>query len=270
MDGKAEAQRTWGSNPTGWSSAKEYKPGTREFFEKAVAFRDTHEQPWLEQIVPFHSMTGQRVLEIGFGPGFDAYKFLRSGADYIGIDITPENVERTKSHLAHYGMDPDVRIGDAEALTFPDDSFDVVYSNGVLHHIPDMAQAFREIRRVLKPGGRFYILLYNRNSFYYRVSVQAVHYATGRFLRTPLSKRRSRIEHTGVDTDVIVNLFTARELRLRLAEAGMKAKWVKTRKFTWEDLPGAGRFGRLYRAIPPSVYRAVGGLAGWYVIAEAQ
>lgn len=269
MDGKFEARRAWGANPTGWVSAKEHKPGTREFFEKARRYRDTEEQPWLKSLVPFDKMAGKRVLEIGFGPGFDAYNFLSCGADYVGVDITPENVDRTKAHLAPYGLDPDARVGDAESLDFPDSAFDVVYSNGVLHHIPDMAQAFREVRRVLAPGGRFYVLLYNRNSVYYRLSVQAVHLLSGRFLKEPMRRRLSRIESTGVDSDVIVNLFTARELRRLLCDAGLSTDWITTRKFTWEDIPGAGRFGAAYRHIPLPIMHRIGEAAGWYLIAQA-
>jgi ubiquinone/menaquinone biosynthesis C-methylase UbiE len=128
-----EAQKTWGASPTGWTSARSETPGTLAFFNKARAYRDTIEQPWLSEVVPFRAMEGKRVLEIGFGPGYDALKFMQAGANYRGIDITAENVERTKKHLGFFGLSPDVVQGDAEAIPFPDNSFEVVYSNGVLH-----------------------------------------------------------------------------------------------------------------------------------------
>ncbi len=191
MDGKREAQKTWGASPTGSTSAPGRPPGTREFFETAREFRDNIEQPWLADVVPFHQMASKRVLEIGFGPGYDTLKFLQANAHYTGIDITPENVERTKKHLKFFGYEPDVTQGDAEDLLFPDASFDVVYSNGVLHHVPDMAHAFREVRRVLKPDGEFIVLLYNRHSVYY-AGLVLVHYLSGRFRRESLAQRRSR------------------------------------------------------------------------------
>src|SRR6266702_4234852 len=67
----------------------------------AATHRDHIEQPWLGDLIPFQSMSGKRVLEIGFGPGYDALKFMQAGADYSGIDITAENVERTKKHLGY-------------------------------------------------------------------------------------------------------------------------------------------------------------------------
>jgi SAM-dependent methyltransferase len=58
----------------------------------------------------------------------------------------------------------ELQVADAESLPFEDDRFDVVYSWGVIHHTPDVPQAAREIVRVLKPGGRFCVMVYNRHS----------------------------------------------------------------------------------------------------------
>ncbi len=89
---------------------------------------------------------------MGCGAGFDAYRFMDSGARYTGVDITPENIERTKTHLGFYGFSPTVVQADAEHLPFSDATFDIVFSNGVLHHTPDMRAAFAEAFRVLKPA----------------------------------------------------------------------------------------------------------------------
>ncbi len=72
-----------------------------------------------------------------------------------------------KSISRFFGYEPDVHQGDAENLPFADASFDIVYSNGVLHHVPDMARAFREAKRVLKPDGQFIVILYNKYSVFY-------------------------------------------------------------------------------------------------------
>jgi len=269
MDGKAEAVKTWSANPTGWTSAKEFNPGSREFFDKATKFRDEEEQPWLADLVPFSSMSGQRVLEIGFGPGFDAYKFLINGADYSGIDITPENVSRTKQHLAHFDFLPDVRVGDAESLDFQDEVFDIVYSNGVLHHVPDMAKAFKETNRVLKPNGRFYVILYHRNSVFYRLSIQAMHYLKGGFLRETVANKLSRIESTGAGAAPLVNVYSRKELEELLSRFGFSVNSMSVRKCGWDDLPAASVLGPLYRIIPKRTYSSLGKIFGWYVIAEA-
>ena len=63
------------------------------------------------------------------------------------------------------GLVSDLRVGDAENLPFPDNAFDIVYAYGVLHHSPDTPKAAREAMRVLKPGGRFIVMIYHRQSF---------------------------------------------------------------------------------------------------------
>lgn len=268
MSGKLEAQKTWGANPTGWTSARDFAPGTVEFFNKAREFRDNIEQPWLADVVPFHQMAGKRVLEIGFGPGYDTLKFLQAGANYTGIDITPENVERTKKHLAFFGYDPDVQQGDAENLPFADATFDVVYSNGVLHHVPDMERAFREARRVLKPGGQFIVILYNKRSVFY-AGLVLVHFLSGRFRRETLAQRRSRIETTTADAAPIVNVYSRNELDEILRKQGFAHPEITVRKCTPEDFPGSGKFGALYRLLPSPVYNVLGRVAGWYLIARS-
>jgi len=268
MSELTEAQKTWAASPTGWTSAKGETPGTREFFDKARHFRDTIEQPWLGDVVDFESARGKRVLEIGFGPGYDALKFMQAGADYSGIDITTENVDRTRKHLSYFNLSPDVRQGDAEHSPYSDGSFDLVYSNGVLHHIPDLTAALGEIRRVLKPDGRLSILMYHRNSVFY-VGLVLSHFITGRFFRESLRDRRSRIEHTTADAKPIVNVYSRRELRGLLTRAGFNVQHIAARKVTPDDFPGAGRFPAAVRLIPQSSLDLLGQYAGWYLIATA-
>jgi SAM-dependent methyltransferase len=238
-----------------------------EFFESARSRRNTIEHPWLPAFVPFASLRGKHVLEIGFGPGYDALTFLQNGALYTGIDITPENVERTKQHLAFFGLVPDVREGDAEHLEFADDSFDAIYSNGVLHHVPDIQRAFREVRRVLKPGGSFYVILYNRNSLFYRVSTPISGLLRG---RSPQAQLQRAEDNTAGETP-LVNVYSRRELRTLLGAAGFSVTWIGVRKLEHDELPGAGGpLARLYRLVPAGALMRLGNLVGWYVVAHAR
>lgn len=263
-NGKDAARKTWGVAPTG--QADGLQPGTPEFFLTATRFRDEIEQPWLSEVVPFHEMKGKRVLEVGSGPGFDAYKISLAGAEYTGIDITPENIVRAKAHLAHFNIAVDVRVGDAEAMEFPDATFDEVYSNGVLHHVPDMEQAFREVRRVLKPGGRFHVILYNRRSIVYGWIVLKWLLARD----GTLAEARSRVEHHGTGAAPLVNVYSRRELTQILEATGFEVERTRVRKFTWMDMPGGSRITPIVRSVPNALYNVVGRLFGWYVIATAR
>jgi ubiquinone/menaquinone biosynthesis C-methylase UbiE len=122
-------------------------------------------EPYIEEFADFAAAKGKRVLEIGVGLGADHQRFAEAGADLTGIDLTPRAVEHTSRRLAAFGHRSDVRVMDAENLEFPDATFDVVYSWGVLHHSPDTAKAVREVYRVLKPGGEARVMIYHKYSF---------------------------------------------------------------------------------------------------------
>jgi SAM-dependent methyltransferase len=101
------------------------------------------------------------VLEVGVGAGTDFVNWVRAGAQACGVDLTPAGVALTRERLALEGLEANVRVADAEALPFPDGTFDIVYSWGVLHHSPDTVTAVREVHRVLKPGGEATVMIYH-------------------------------------------------------------------------------------------------------------
>ena len=122
-------------------------------------------EPYIRGFARFGDGAGQDVLEIGVGMGADHLEWARSGPRRLaGIDLTPRAVAWTAQRLAAYGFASDLKEGDAEHLPYPDDSFGIVYSWGVLHHSPDTAQAFREAHRVLRPGGTLRAMIYHRPS----------------------------------------------------------------------------------------------------------
>lgn len=96
-------------------------------------------------------------LELGCGTGFFTLNLKSGGViDEAHVtDISPKMVEVAVRNGATLGFDIEGRVADAESLPYPDDMFDVVIGHAVLHHIPDLELCFREIVRVLKPGGRF-------------------------------------------------------------------------------------------------------------------
>jgi len=101
---------------------------------------------------------GVRLLDVGCGAGFDCFvasSLVGPDGRVEGIDLTPEMVSRARHHLSESGAsDVSVRAAAAERLPYPDESFDVVISNGAINLMSDKGAVFREIRRVLRPGGR--------------------------------------------------------------------------------------------------------------------
>lgn len=131
----------------------------RAFFDALERERyevDAHIPGWAR----FERGRGRDLLEIGVGAGTDFTNWVRHGARAVGVDLTEAGVELTRERLALEGLDAKVLVADAEHLPFPDASFDIVYSYGVLHHTPNTARAFAEVHRVLRPGGTMLAMIY--------------------------------------------------------------------------------------------------------------
>lgn len=163
---KVRAREQWTQDPCG-AVHGEHEFGTREFFDNVERHRYTEYAPWMPQVMGFDKFRDARLLEVGCGMGTDLLQFARGGACCTGIDLTPRSIEITRHRFRLYDADGAFMISDGENLPFRNDSFDVVYSNGVLHHTPDTAGAIREVHRVLRPGGTAKVMLYHRDSLNY-------------------------------------------------------------------------------------------------------
>jgi ubiquinone/menaquinone biosynthesis C-methylase UbiE len=100
-----------------------------------------------------------RALEIGAGTGFFSLNLRQAGVlDEVHVsDLSPGMVEAAQANARRLGFEIDGRVGDAEDLPYGDGEFDLVVGHAVIHHIPDVERALREVLRVLRPGGRFVI-----------------------------------------------------------------------------------------------------------------
>lgn len=159
----------WNTEACGTHFIRQYQDD-RDFFSQYRAFR--YRTEWhIPAFAAFALGAGRQVLEVGCGNGVDGLMFARHGAHYTGIDLTAEAVDATRRHFGVEGMAGTFQQANCEKLGFADESFDIVYSFGVLHHTPDPAQAVREVHRVLRPGGVARVMLYHRHSFNYFVRI---------------------------------------------------------------------------------------------------
>lgn len=150
-----------------WESGQR-EPVTKEDFERTDGFY-FGTNPYIGEKVKFEEYAEKKVLEIGCGAGSAACAFARAGAAVTAVDITAEAVKLTSRNAELKGLSGlDVRQMDAEKLDgLPDGEFDFVYSWGVLHHSSDPEACYRQVARVLKPGGTGLIMVYHRNSIRY-------------------------------------------------------------------------------------------------------
>jgi ubiquinone/menaquinone biosynthesis C-methylase UbiE len=143
---------------------------SREFLLRYREFRYAKEHH-LDRLIDWESATGKDLLEIGLGAGADGARWAERARSYTGVDLTDESVNASRLLFQYLGLDGRILKGNAEDLPFDDNSFDIVYSHGVLHHTPDIERAFKEVHRVLRPGGEFILMLYSKNSlnFWFRI-----------------------------------------------------------------------------------------------------
>jgi SAM-dependent methyltransferase len=118
-------------------------------------------------------LAGKDVLELGCGMGFDTIPFAQAGATVVAIDVSEKCLGLTQRHLGWYGAEADLRLGNAEDLDFPDESFDIVTARGLLMFTPDPAAVVGEAMRVLRPGGVVQAILHNRYSWYVALGAMA-------------------------------------------------------------------------------------------------
>ena len=172
---ESSVQQFWQNNPCGAELVGDLTDKSRveyeAFFARYDEYRYTKESHILKCLDAI-SFNGKRVLEIGLGQGADGEQIVLRGGIYSGVDLTDEAVNRTRMRFTLKDL-PFERIGQASALRLPfdDNSFDIIFSHGVLHHIPDIEIAQGEIARVLRPDGKLVAMLYAKWSLNYLLSI---------------------------------------------------------------------------------------------------
>jgi len=225
---KDRVRAFWQEHPCGTKFA-DAEPGSRRFYELVTEHR--YEKEWhIPAAAGFAESKNLRVLEVGCGLGTDGAQFAKAGADYTGIDLTQAAVDLARRQFESLELPGTFCIADAEGLDFPDNSFDVVYSHGVLHHTPDTAGAVREIHRVLRPGGKAIVMLYHLDSYNYRVNISMLRRAGVHLLRW----------NAGVK---LVHRFTGETedaLREHASELRTKSDYLSSEEFLSRNTDGAG------------------------------
>jgi ubiquinone/menaquinone biosynthesis C-methylase UbiE len=217
--------------------------GEREYFEELELQRyrsHRHLDGWIRSMQP-----GRSVLEIGCGIGMDSHRMARHGLRVTCIDLTQVAIDTVKDRFAREGIEGTFEVGDAEALSFPDEHFDYDYSFGVLHHVPDTERSVQEVWRVLKKGGEARIMLYHRRSLN-----ELVHRLTG----IPFEENDELCP--------VVRRYSREEARQ------LFSPFTKV-KIALEQVYGEG-YGLLYRMTPVPIHKALSRSVGWHMMIVAE
>lgn len=147
------------------------KDGVKDFYKKYPCGGDwkgddtRHELlPWMSEVFEYDQHEGELILDVGCGTGIDLLRYTQGGARVVGIDLTENPLKIAKEKIHEIGDFHSLVRCDLENMPLKDGTFDVVYSNGVLHHTPDHKKGIQEIFRVLEPGGKTVVLLYHKYS----------------------------------------------------------------------------------------------------------
>jgi ubiquinone/menaquinone biosynthesis C-methylase UbiE len=171
----SEVHDYWNAHTLGlqYVTDKSVRPGTPEFFTHIRPWMNPYKFPWIMERIDREAklLKGKHLLEIGCGMGYDSLEFLKRGVRVTATDLTPNAVALTRKHFELEGVHAeDIRTANALDLPFPDNRFDAVWANGVLHATGDTRRAIQEARRVLKPGGRAIIShFYRKPSWMYTI-----------------------------------------------------------------------------------------------------
>src|SRR6516164_7086481 len=163
-----DVRNFWDANPcqASLSVSEDRRRYFQEISDKRYGGREWH----VPTVANFGAFRGKHVLEIGCGIATDGLEFAKYGARYVGVDLTPESIEMAKERFELFNLKGEFHLANAEnRLPFPDNSFDHIYSFGVIHHSPNTEAIVDEMYRVLRPGGTLTVMVYNRSSINYRI-----------------------------------------------------------------------------------------------------
>lgn len=203
--------------------------------------------PYLDKELDLANDNGKTILEIGVGSGSDACRSLSvaNPQRYVLYDLSPNTIAVSKSHLDEHckGKPYELVNGDASNMSFfKNGEFDRVKAIGSIHHIPTYHQVFGEISRVLKPGGDFIFMFYNKNSIRNKVIYPRAAKKRG------VTVSQLVLEVDG-GTNPYTHLFTKSELQHDLSDAGLSTEFFST-----YELPVGERSIRIgryrFRVIP--------------------
>lgn len=265
---KIEAQKQWDTDPCGACTAQGVEPETLEFYREVRRYRYEDYGPWFPAAIQFDQFRDKDILEIGVGVGSDHFNFAKNGNRMTALDLSREHLRHTVHHLSLEGLSTNPIYGDAEDMPFPDNSFDVVYSFGVLMSTPDTAKAFSEVHRVLRPGGVAIIGIYNRHSWFFWIPTFLINGIVKLgLLRKGWRRLLSEIEYRSPNNTAVplVKVYSRRNLR-KFSSAFSRVEITSCHV----EHSHFSRFGFLLRMFTRQQLERYLGFGGWYLVVRAQ
>jgi ubiquinone/menaquinone biosynthesis C-methylase UbiE len=267
----ARVQNYWNSRPCNIRhSPKEV--GTREYFDEVEA-RKYFVEPHIPGFAEFERWNGKKVLEIGCGIGTDTINFARHGAEVTAVDLTEKSLEVARQRAKVFGLDDRIWFlqANAEELSsyVPANSYDLVYSFGVIHHTPHPERVLEQIRRFVSPGSTLKIMVYNKWSW--KVIWILLAYGKGQFWKL----KQLIAEYSEAQTGCPVTYsYTPAEGRKLLEDHGFSVTDVFVDHIFSYSIPEyvQYRYKKVwyFRWLPAPVFRWLERAFGWHLCLTAK
>jgi 2-polyprenyl-3-methyl-5-hydroxy-6-metoxy-1,4-benzoquinol methylase len=246
--------------------------GTREYFDEVEA-RKYFVEPHIPRFADFARWKGKKVLEIGCGIGTDTINFARAGAEVTAVDLTEKSLELARQRAKVFGVENQIHFiqANAEVLSqkVPVQSYDLVYSFGVIHHTPNPDQVLEEIRKYMGPDSTLKVMVYHRWSW--KVLWILFGYGKGQFWK--LDQVVARYAEAQEGCPVAYN-YSRKSGRRWLASHGFRTTDTLVDHIFPYSIPEYGeyRYKKVwyFRWMPEALFRTLERCFGWHLCLTAK
>ena len=246
--------------------------GTREYFDQVEA-RKYFVEYHIPAFAEFERWFGKKVLEIGCGIGTDTINFARAGAQVTTVDLSEKSMELARQRAAVFGLEDRIRFcpGNAEQLGsfVPVESYDLIYSFGVIHHTPHPRKVLEQLKAYTRPGTTMKIMVYHRRS--YKVAWILLAEGRGQFWKLPDLVAKNSEAQTGCP---VTYTYSRSEGRKLLELHGFHVTDVRVEHifpYRIRDYVEYRYVKKLYfRWLPKRLFRALERQFGWHLLLTAE
>ena len=160
-----EVRKYWDDRPCNVRHSQK-EIGTTEYFDEEERKRYTAE-PHIPAFAGFSNTNGKKVLEVGCGMATEGINYARAGATYTGTDLSVESLDLAKKRFEVYNKEGNFYLGNSEELSsfVPVETYDLIYSFGVIHHSPYPERIISEIKKYMNKDSVLKIMLYAKDSW---------------------------------------------------------------------------------------------------------